>query len=139
MTCAVPEDKIQTKARRLIMKLHEATVHLSKQPTNKKRRRRVEQAFEALADAWDAAELAGADNGGLAPQIVRLPEVNEIMQNLNRISSILAGGLPGSLSKVQQRFQQFALMPSVLPGGESRAPHILHHPAAPGEYCTKSP
>ena len=119
------------------MKLHEATVQLLEQPTNKKRRNRVKQAFEALGDGFTKASKTEA--GGFTWQNLNLPEFAGIAHNLDRANSMLAQGLPAQFSKVQQRFQSLAaLLPATSACG-SGAPQTLQHPANSEGELTKFP
>ena len=118
--CADTDPGGDVNARQLIVKLHEATVHLLEQPTNKKRRNRVKQAFEALGDGFTKASKTEA--GGFTWQNLNLPEFAGIAHNLDHANSMLAGGLPAQLSKVQQRFQSLAGELTKFPPA-----HNMHH------------
>ena len=117
-----------TKAMRLLMTLHEATVKLREQPTNKKQRKRVEQAFRALDDVLNS----DWKRNGVCERLLtlQLPQVLDINENLDRISSVLAGGLPEKLKHIQTWSQELAWMARAIANGPGAA-DALQHPADP--------
>ena len=121
------------------MGLHAATVKLSEQPTNKKRRSRVKQAFQALVDVYSGRN-PGSNGGFTSLQNLQLPQVQEIAQNLSFTDGMLAGGLPASLKLVQQGFQEIASLAPATPDSQSLAADALQQPAdLGGEQSNKLP
>ena len=104
----------------MVTKAHEAIFHLSELPTNKRRRKRAEQAFEAMSDSFNSI-IEEAGNIQSLTRALLLPELRQAMQNLEHISCMLPGGLTGQLRKAHKRVEQLMMLSPAMPDSAAAA------------------